>query len=101
VIWEERKMSEDTPDDIIHDLLAKAAYEGHPLGYPILGTEEHLNSFTSDSLRNYIREKYVPENIVISVAGNVDEAFISKVEEHFGSFKSEPNPTQLLRPSFQ
>lgn len=100
VILEEIKMSEDTPDDIIHDLLANAAYDGHPLGYPILGTEEHLNSFTSDSLRNYIREKYVPENIVISVAGNVDEAFISKVEEHFGSFGSEASPTHLLIPDF-
>src|SRR5699024_9915733 len=100
VILEEIKMSEDTPDDIIHDLLANAAYDGHPLGYPILGTEEHLNSFTSDSLRNYIREKYVPENIVISVAGNVDEAFISKVEEHFGSFESEASPTHLLIPDF-
>lgn len=100
VILEEIKMSEDTPDDIIHDLLAKAAYDGHPLGYPILGTEEHLNSFTSDSLRNYIKEKYIPENIVISVAGNVDEAFISKVEEHFGSFESEASPTQLLKPGF-
>ena len=33
-------MYEDAPDDIVHDMLTKATYETHPLGYPILGTEE-------------------------------------------------------------
>ena len=42
VVYEEIKMYEDTPDDIVHDLLSKAIYENHSLGYPILGTEETL-----------------------------------------------------------
>ncbi|MCG4686981.1 M16 family metallopeptidase, partial [Bacteroides finegoldii] len=50
VVNEEIKMYEDTPDDIVHDLLGKAIYENHPLGYPILGTEETLASFTRDDL---------------------------------------------------
>ena len=37
-------MYEDTPDDIVHDLLSKAIYENHSLGYPILGTEETLSN---------------------------------------------------------
>src|SRR5699024_11578924 len=67
IILEEIKMSEDTPDDIIHDLLASAAYGKHALGYPILGTEDHLNTFTEDTLRQYMEERYIPENIVVSV----------------------------------
>ncbi len=42
VVLEEIKMAEDTPDDIIHDWLAEAAYGKHPLGLPILGTESTL-----------------------------------------------------------
>ena len=45
VVFEEIKMYEDTPDDIVHDLLSKAIYENHPLGYPILGTEETFTIF--------------------------------------------------------
>ena len=55
VVCEEIKMYEDAPDDIVHDMLTKATYETHPLGYPILGTEETLNTFTGDTLRQYIR----------------------------------------------
>jgi len=100
VILEEIKMAEDTPDDIIHDLLAQATYDNHPLGFPILGTEDHLKSFTNDTLKHYIEEKYVPENIVISVAGNVDQTFINKIENYFGSFKSKDHSSQLLKPTF-
>jgi len=100
VILEEIKMAEDTPDDIIHDLLAQATYDNHPLGFPILGTEDHLKGFTNETLKHYIEEKYVPENIVISVAGNVDQTFINKIEDYFGTFKSKDHSSQLLKPTF-
>lgn len=47
-------MYEDAPDDIVHDLLSKATYGNHSLGYPILGTEETLSSFNGDSLRQHM-----------------------------------------------
>src|SRR5690625_1019159 len=43
VVLEEIKMYEDTPDDFVHDLLAKASFGDHSLGFPILGTEKQLN----------------------------------------------------------
>ncbi|MEH7094597.1 M16 family metallopeptidase [Neobacillus vireti] len=87
VVLEEIKMYEDTPDDIVHDLLSRAVFEDHPLGYPILGTEETLNTFTGDSLKEYIHQRYTPENVVISIAGNVSESFIKEVENYFGSYQ--------------
>ena len=51
VVYEEIKMYEDTPDDIVHDLLSKAIYENHSLGYPILGTEETLSTFTGEYVK--------------------------------------------------
>ena len=73
VVYEEIKMYEDTPDDIVHDLLSKASYGSHSLGYPILGTEETLAEFDGDSLRKYMNEYYTPDRVVISIAGNVPE----------------------------
>jgi predicted Zn-dependent peptidase len=87
VVLEEIKMYDDTPDDIVHDLLSRAVYGDHPLGYPILGTEETLNTFTGESLKEYIHERYTPENVVISIAGNVPDSFIHEVEKYFGSYQ--------------
>ncbi|WP_419888509.1 M16 family metallopeptidase [Neobacillus niacini] len=87
VVLEEIKMYDDTPDDIVHDLLSRAIYGDHPLGYPILGTEETLNTFTGDTLKEYIHNHYIPENVVISIAGNVSESFIKEVEKYFGSYE--------------
>ncbi|WP_164668949.1 M16 family metallopeptidase [Virgibacillus doumboii] len=100
VVLEEIKMYEDTPDDIVHDILARASYGEHPLGYPILGTEEHLKSFKPDTLRNYIKDRYTPENVVVSVAGNVDDSFIRTVEGYFGNFESKPEETDIKKPVF-
>ena len=47
VILEEIKMVEDTPDDLVHELFTQSFWEGHPLGRPILGTKETVESFTA------------------------------------------------------
>ncbi len=98
---EEIKMYEDTPDDIVHDLLGKAAYGNHPLGFPILGTEQTLSSFTGDMLRDYVEEMYTPENIVLSIAGNVDESFFHEVERYFGYFERKHKKRNDAAPQFQ
>jgi predicted Zn-dependent peptidase len=100
VVLEEIKMYEDTPDDIVHDLLGKAIYESHPLGYPILGTEETLETFKGDTLRKYMHETYTPENVVISIAGNISESFIQEVEKLFGSYEAGKQERNEEKPVF-
>ncbi|MFD3445514.1 M16 family metallopeptidase [Microbacteriaceae bacterium 4G12] len=100
VVYEEIKMYEDTPDDIVHDLLTKATYETHPLGYPILGTEERLATFTGDTLRQYIKDQYTPENVVVSIAGNVNESFMQIVEKYFGTYEGTTKREQIHKPVF-
>ncbi|MFB7139507.1 M16 family metallopeptidase [Gottfriedia sp. NPDC056225] len=87
VVLEEIKMYDDTPDDLVHDLLSKVMYETHPLGYPILGTEETLKTFNGDTLRQYMNDFYTPDQVVISIAGNIDESFIKRVEDLFGNYE--------------
>lgn len=100
VVLEEIKMYEDTPDDIVHDLLSKAVYGSHPLGFPILGTEETLNTFSSDVLHAYMHDNYTPDKVVISIAGNITDAFISEVEKHFGTYEAGKNNDLCEKPTF-
>jgi predicted Zn-dependent peptidase len=74
VILEEIKMVEDTPDDLVHELFIQHFWEGHPLGRPILGSPQTVESLTADVLRRYFRGVYTAPNIVISAAGNLDHA---------------------------
>lgn len=100
VVNEEIKMYEDTPDDIVHDLLSQAVYGDHPLGYPILGTEETLQSFTGEKLEQYMHDTYRPENVVISIAGNVPESFINNAEKFFGSYEASKEKMEYEKPTF-
>lgn len=100
VVYEEIKMYEDTPDDIVHDLLSKAIYENHALGYPILGTEDTLATFTGDTMKEYMHNTYTPENVVISIAGNISESFISEVEKYFGSYEGGSQAKDETKPVF-
>ena len=56
VVLEEIKMVEDTPDDLVHELFTESFWQGHPLGRPILGTKETVESLTQDGLRALLHE---------------------------------------------
>mgnify|MGYP000942064252 CR=1 FL=1 len=74
VILEEINMYEDSPEDLVYDLLSKTFFDSHPLGQPILGTEGNINSFDHSKITEYYKLHYIPNNMVVSIAGNFDEA---------------------------
>src|SRR5580765_2866168 len=86
VVLEEIKMVEDTPDDLVHELFTQGFWENHPLGRPILGTRETVESFTSKRLRQYFANAYTARNLVVSAVGNLEHARVRElVQEKFGS----------------
>src|SRR5216117_4237276 len=76
VVIEEIKMVEDTPDDLVHELFTQGFWENHPLGRPILGTRETVESFNATSLRKYFRSAYTARNLIVSVVGNLEHAHV-------------------------
>lgn len=82
VVIEEINMNEDTPDDLCLDLLATAYFGTRGYGRNILGPRENVAGFTVVDIKNYIDKYYAPQNIVISMAGNIDvnvaEAMVAK-----------------------
>ena len=99
VIVEEINMNDDTPDDLCLDVLAKAYYGERGYGRNILGSRENVNSFTRSDIEEYLSKRYVPENIVISIAGNIDINFAEDIaRKYFGSIpasKPEERPVAV------
>jgi predicted Zn-dependent peptidase len=95
VVIEEIKMYDDTPDDLVHDLIARASYQSHPLGYSILGTEEVLGTLTREKILTYIDQRYTPQNVVITVAGNVNEKLLEEIKAYFSSFQRKNHPANI------
>ncbi|MGN7470178.1 M16 family metallopeptidase [Brevibacillus sp. SAFN-007a] len=100
VVIEEISMYEDTPDDLVHDLIAKATYSTHPLGYSILGTEDVLRSLKRDDLIRYIDAHYLPTNTVVTVAGNFDDSLIEEIQKRFSGFQRAGKLPTLAEPAF-
>jgi predicted Zn-dependent peptidase len=73
VVLEEIAMVEDTPEDLVGELLGEAFYNGHGLGRPILGLAEEIKAYESGDVAAYFKKHYRPENFVFSTAGNYDE----------------------------
>lgn len=71
VVIEELRNAEDDPDDIIHDYLEKSLYGGHPMGFPVIGTEGNLRAFRRSDLMAHRKKFYVPGRMVVAAAGNV------------------------------
>ena len=86
VVVEEIKMVEDTPDDLVHELFTQGFWADHPLGRPILGTRETVESFTANLLRDYFHSAYTAPNLIISAVGNLEHDHVRElVEQRFAS----------------
>ena len=79
VILEEIAMHEDDPGDVVHDTFAEALFGDTPLGRPILGTVNSINSLQRTAINGYYRRRYKPENMVVAVAGNLDHAKVVRL----------------------
>jgi predicted Zn-dependent peptidase len=72
VVLEEIAMYEDAPQELVHDLIADAVFGDHPLGRPVIGRAEVISSIPQDAIGRYHEEMYVPSNIVVAAAGNIE-----------------------------
>jgi len=85
VVRQEIRMLEDSPDELIHEVFEGAFWGEHPLGRPVLGTEERVNGYTRTGLIAFFERMYRGRNLVLSAAGRLDHAaFVRQVEAAFG-----------------
>ncbi len=72
VVLEEIAMVEDSPQDLIHDVLAEVVLDGHPLAHPILGTRQTIAGASEEEIRKFHRRLFSFGDMVVAAAGNVD-----------------------------
>lgn len=97
VVRQEIAQVNDTPDDLIFDLLQEAAYPDQAVGRSILGKPERVGRFQRAELRDFMGRGYAASRMVLAAAGSVDEdALLKLTEELFGDLgsphDSEPEP---------
>ena len=96
VILEELAMVADSPAQTADLLLDSLIWPGQPLGRDIAGSAESIGRLSSDSLTRYMGEQYVPNNIVLAVAGNIThDEIVSAVQDGLGEWRP-GNPATWL-----
>jgi predicted Zn-dependent peptidase len=84
VILEEIRMTQDNPEDLVHELFTQNFWYPNALGKPILGTPETVAAFSRATLRSWFQERYSPNNMVITAAGHLSHAqLLDLVAERF------------------
>ncbi len=97
VILREIAMTEDDPGDRIYHLFAQTMFLVHPARYPIIGFAERLQEVTRDDIVAYHQAWYVPDNVIVSIAGDVDaEQAITKCRELLESVPRRAPPAIVL-----
>ena len=82
VVLEEIAMRDDDPSDLVHDLFSDTYYGDTPIGRPILGTVQSISEMSRNTVFNYYKKKYLPQDLVVAVAGNIKhKRVVAMVEE--------------------
>ena len=95
VILEEISMDEDSPEDLVHDMLQAAQFGEQSPGQPILGPADQIAAYTRDDLLNFRKKHYAPKETVVALAGNYDpDKVLAWVTEYFGGWENEIAPVE-------
>lgn len=99
VILEEIKMYEDAPDELVHDVFISTIWQGHVLGRPIIGRAEVIQDISRDDIVGYYKKHYIPQNMVVSVAGNIEHGQVEeKIRKFFGGISGQGEKRVLKAP---
>jgi zinc protease len=85
VILREIDMCLDDPDQRLSQALFETAFRSHPYRQPIIGHRDVFAASNRDDLLGYYQARYVPNNLVVVIAGDFDPAATrASIAEHFG-----------------
>ena len=89
VVIEEIKRSNDSPSREASRLLFSTVYKNHPYGIPVIGYDKIVRGVSRKKLVDYYRSRYVPQNMLLVVAGDFDAREMAKrVNDRFGRLET-------------
>jgi zinc protease len=97
VVKEEKRLRVDNqPYGTMITELIKRAFKNHPYNWSTIGSMEHLNAAKLDEFMKFYRTYYVPNNAILSIAGDIDISQTKRmVEQYFGAI---PKGGEVPRP---
>jgi predicted Zn-dependent peptidase len=101
VVLEEIAMIEDSPQELVHDLITQAVFGTHPLGRPVLGSAEVISSVSRRSIGAYHRARYTAANVVVAAAGSMEhERLVELVDRMEEKLRDPPARKPAARAPF-
>lgn len=89
VIFEEIRGINDTPDDLVHDVIDEVVWDDQAVGRPVIGSESTVRAVTRQDLFDYLNAQYRPDRLVISAAGDVQhDQIVELAERYFGDLSA-------------
>jgi predicted Zn-dependent peptidase len=111
VVCEEIKESLDNPSDRIHDIFSVAFWGKHPLGQPIMGSQNNITQLTRAQVISFLARNYRAGSVVVAAAGSVSHAHLvklvqkkfrfqpGKAEPAVEAFRSKPSDVMIVHDS--
>jgi len=101
VVLEEIAMRDDDPSDLVHDLFSDTYHGDTAIGRPILGTIDSIRGMSRNTVFNYYKKKYLPQDLVVAVAGNIKhKRVVAMVEEALSRDNFlDPMAAPVIRPN--
>lgn len=95
VILSEIRRAHDQPAQRASQMATEAAYDGSPLGWAIAGDAASVGAIERGHLADHVAVWYRPENMVLSVAGNLDpDEVFELAERHWGAAEPRETPAR-------
>ena len=97
VINREIERAADSPDRAVHERAEETMFKVHPTRVPVIGYKHLFNKIAWQDVVDYYNERYVPNNMVVSVVGDFDAAKVREyVAKAFSKKDSKPIPAYEL-----
>jgi predicted Zn-dependent peptidase len=99
VVLEEIAMYDDTPQELVHDLIGEAIFGTHALGRPVIGTADVISTVTRRVIKSHHATIYSPPNIVVAAAGSIDhDQLVSLVQRSIAQRGEQARAKPRIRP---
>lgn len=95
IIIQEMKMYQDDPYSKLYEAILDASFINNNTKYPIIGTEDSVNSITKEDLYACYKTFYHPSNMVLVVTGNVNPEETIEIIESNQSKKEFKKPEKI------
>ncbi len=104
VVISEIDMSSENFEESVFDFAFKEIFKNHKLGRPILGTLEAVNEITCQDLFKLYKNVYSPQNMILSISGEIDHNKVVKEAKEFFNYKNSAlkhNPLKVSEGKFR